>query len=271
MKNKITILIVNFNSADFVKISLYALSKLTKNSYEVYILDNGSLLSDFNALKQYVKIFNNVNLERKETRSRGSKAHGEALNYLVKKVKTPYFCIMDADAIWLKKDWDEILINKLDQKVKIIGTQYAPPKYDDFPSIFAVLFETKAFKCLEIDLRPDISGRTINKDTSQKMKAKYLKAGYTGKVLRLKNTRWYKKGPFNNLIVAEYYLDQKCRQIVASHFGRGSTGGMNKYLNKMNPLIFQIPYIGSLFAHAKAIKEKNEWMKICKRIIENQK
>ena len=110
MKPEITILIACFNDQKFIDISLYALSKLTKNPYQVYILDNGSELKNYKDLKKICSKYKNVFLERRETDLRGSMAHGTAFNYLVKKVNTPYFSILDADAIWLKKNWDEILI-----------------------------------------------------------------------------------------------------------------------------------------------------------------
>ena len=105
---KLTILIINFNTSDFIESSLYALKKLTKNPYDVFILDNGSIRDDYNRLRKIVKDYKNVYLERSDTHLRGSIAHGTGLNILVKKVKTQYFTILDADATWLIKNCDEI-------------------------------------------------------------------------------------------------------------------------------------------------------------------
>jgi GT2 family glycosyltransferase len=52
---KLSVLIVNYNSADFVETSLYALKKLTQNPYQVFIRDNNSKLQDFLKLKKLLK------------------------------------------------------------------------------------------------------------------------------------------------------------------------------------------------------------------------
>jgi GT2 family glycosyltransferase len=267
MRFKTSILIVNFNSSEFIEISLYALAKLTKNPYKVYLIDNGSKKKDYKNLLRICKKYPNISIERWETDLRGSLAHGTALNHLIKKVDTPYFSILDADATWLKKDWDETLIRKLKGNIKVIGTQAPQFKPQDFPLMFAILFETRTFKKINIDFRP--KNIDLKQDTGYELKEKYLKAGYPGKVIDMKNTREFHKGPFRNLIVAEYYFTKK-KEIFASHFGRGSTMGANKYLNTQQNLFYQIPIIGKLLLDYKGTKEKNEWIRICKKIIDEQ-
>ena len=41
----ISVLIVNYNSADFIENSLYALSRLTKNPFKVFIIDNRTVIT----------------------------------------------------------------------------------------------------------------------------------------------------------------------------------------------------------------------------------
>jgi len=259
---------VNFNSSDFVEVSFYGLKRLTKNPYKVYILDNGSKISDYQNLKRICSQYEKVYLERKETNLRGNLAHGTALNYLVTKVDTPYFSILDSDAIWLIKNWDEILINQLNDKVKVIGTQ-APigsPKPQDFPLIFAIFFETETFKKLNIDFRPkDLSQY---QDTGWELREKYLLNGFKGKIITIKSTRNYKKGPFREIICSEYYLDGYSH-IFASHFGRGSTLGENKYCRGTN-FLYRLPFLGKVFRLSRGKKEKQKWLNICKQIINEQ-
>jgi hypothetical protein len=263
---KLTILIVNYNSADFVALSLKALSSLTKNQYTVNILDNGSKLNDFRKLQKHCQIYENVILERCNSKMVGSLDHGTGLNYLVKKVKTEYFVILDADAIFLIKSWDEILLSRLSENKVVIGAQPPPPKPQDFPSVFATLFISDVFKSLNIDFRPS----DINKgqDTGWQIREKYLAAGYTGEVLKFFNTRNYKEGPFRKQIVAEYYLDGY-KDIFVSHFGRGSTLGKQKY-EKIKCFLFYFPYFKELYLKYKGSKEKKEWIFISKMIIESQ-
>jgi len=268
MKKLVTILVVNFNTADFIEISLYALKKLTKNAYSVFILDNGSEVSDYKKLQELCSAYENCFLERKETNLRSSLAHGEGLDYLAKKVQTPYFSVLDADAIWLIKDWDEILIKEINDEVKVIGTESSGNKPKDFPLMYAALLETRTFKELKVSFKPkDISKL---QDTGFEIREKYLRHGYKGKVLREKNTRYYKEGPFREIICTEYYLNG-IKHIFASHFGRGSTLGINKYSRgKGVSSIYKIPFLSYPLRRWRGKKEKNKWISICGDVIDNQ-
>lgn len=269
MQNMITVLIVNYNSSDFVDLNLYALLQLTKNKYQVFILDNNSKKNDYLRLKEIVQKYKNVFLERNKTDLRGSMAHGTALNKLVKKVSTPYFCIIDADVCWLKKNWDEILINELRHGCKIIGTQYLPPKYTDFPTVFACLFETKTFRALNVDLRPRDVADKMQCDTAYELKNKYLAAGLSGKILIGKNTRNNKQGLYKDVICVEYYHDD---DLIACHFGRGSTQGITKYYAiNIGGLKLTIPLVSPIIARYFGFTEKIKWIKISTEIINYEK
>jgi glycosyltransferase involved in cell wall biosynthesis len=263
----ITVLIVNFNSSEFVNLSLHALTALTKNPFKVHIVDNGSRMDDYSRLEKFTSKYNNVFIERWDTDLRGSMAHGTALNHLVGKVDTPYFVILDADATWLKKGWDEILIKRFDNEIKAIGTQAPPEKPQDFPLMFAILFETDAFKSLNIDFRPkDLEAR---QDTGHDMRDKYFDAGFKGENIEMRNTRHYKEGPFSKIISAEYYLEGE-GHIFASHFGRGSSLGKAKYGKGLAGLFYKIPLIGESVIKLKGKREKMEWIRICKKVIDKQ-
>jgi hypothetical protein len=268
MKEKITLCIVHFNDADFVLNTLYCLKRLTKNKYKVIIRDNNSNPRFYRKLKIGVENYENVYLYRAEGfKLRGSLGHGTALNELVKKIDTPYGVILDSDCTFLIKNWGEVLINKLNDRIKIIGTQASGDKPKDFPLMFAILFETKTLKRLNIDFRPkDLARR---QDTGWELREKYLKAGFQGKNIGTKNTRDYKKGPFRNLLgVEEYYLNG-FDHIFASHFGRGSTFGMAKY-KKDTSFIYRIPIISRPLRKMMGKREIREWIKICKEIVDSQ-
>ena len=183
---------------------------------------------------------------------------------------TPYFAILDADAVWLKKNWDKILINQIDDQIKIIGTQAdGPTKPQDFPLIYAVFFETASFKKLNVDFRPNNQAR--HEDTGYKLKEKYLSAGLKGKVLTMKNTRTFKSGPFHSLIgVCEYYLPEFPEFPFTSHFGRGSTLGAAKYYKSPWAWIYRLPKIGPWLLKLKGRAEQRRWFAICRQIVNNQ-
>jgi glycosyltransferase involved in cell wall biosynthesis len=262
-----TILIVNFNSSDFILNTLWCLKRITKNPYRVIVADNGSMLDDYKKLELRCSTEKNVKCYRKENFTlRGSIAHGTTLNELVKMVDTPYFSILDADATWLAKDWDQILIDRLNESVKVIGTQAPASKPQDFPLMFCILFETDTFQKLGIDFRPkDIEQR---QDTGYELREKYMSAGFEGGVIEMKNTRSFKKGPFRSLVgIAEYYLDQDYDHIFASHFGRGSSLGANKYQKGLIGRLYALPVIGPYLLKKKGIREKREWIDACKTIV----
>ncbi|MFA7301085.1 MAG: glycosyltransferase family A protein [Candidatus Shapirobacteria bacterium] len=266
----ISIFIVNFNTSDFIELSLYALSKLTVNSYKVKIIDNGSKPSDYQKLQQICSRYNNIEIIKNNTTLRGSIAHGTALNELCQQIDTPYFSILDADALWLKKDWDKILINQLNENIKVIGTQ-APLgsiKPEDFPLMFAIIFETKTFNKLNIDFRPQ--NIALGQDTGFDIREKYQKAKIGGKIIEMKHTENYKSGPLNKVICAEYYLDKNYLQIFASHFGRGSSTLPVKYMSKNRNSLYNIPVVSTLLAKYKMLNEKNKWINLCYQIINQQ-
>lgn len=261
----LTVIIVNYNTSDFIEISLFALTKLTKNAYKVIICDNGSRYLDKRKLKKIVSRYGNVELFFRKQSTSGSMGHGEALNLLIEKIDTPYGVILDADATFLKNRWDDILINQLGAKVKIIGCPPVknPIKPSDFPSVYATLFDTETFKSLKIDMRP--KDYKAGLDTAWEVREKFLGNGYLCKVLEVRNTREYKGGPFRDLICAEYYLEGY-GEVFACHFGRGATLGAAKYYKGSGLLkLLMIPII-----KIKGYRVKNAWLGTCKNIIENE-
>ena len=269
MKNYlISVLITNYNTLDFVKLSLYALKKLTKNSYKVLINDNGSKRHEITDLQKIQKENSNIFVNFRNSNKESSFAHAEALDLLIEMVDTPYTAILDSDCTFLIKNWDDILIRRLNETTKIIGTQIASIgtklKPNDFPFQFAVLFETEVYKKLDISCMP----RDISKgeDTCWEWKPKFESAGYKGEILIAKNTRMYKKGPFSDVICAEYYIEGE-KNIIASHFGRGSSYGKSKYLKHLQKI--GIPFLGIIQKYL-GEKEKQKWLNICYKIINGQ-
>ncbi len=270
MENTITICIVNFNSSEFVLNTLFCLDRITKNTFKVIIRDNNSRFKDFLNLKNNVKSRPNVELYRVENFNHlGSIAHGLAINDLLKKINSKYGVILDADCTFLIKNWDELLINEINEEYPIIGTQ-APSLSDkpqDFPLMFAIFFDAKIMKHLNIDFMP----KNIEEfqDTGHELRKKYITEGYKSKLLIDKNTRSYKLGPFKALICAEYYF-KDYKHIFASHFGRGSTLGSSKYLHTNKRMFYQTPIIGASLLMRKGKKEKEKWISICKDIVKDQ-
>lgn len=280
----ITILMVNYNCADFTLNNLYCLKKLTKNKFKVIIRDNYSKIGDYLKLKKYIVNYPNIELYRVENFNyKGSTAHGIAINELMERIDTKYGVICDPDCTFLIKHWDEILINQINEKYPIIGTQASigGNKPIDFPHLYAIFFYTEILKKLKINFKPkDVFKK--GQDTGFEIRDKFLSLGYKGKILKNKYTLTYKSGPFCNLLCQEFYLDGY-NEIIASHFFKGSTIGDWKYYQKMRKYILKIPLFGnylftyvfkpevlSFIAKFRGRSEKNKWIKICRKIVNSQ-
>ncbi len=267
----ITVGVAHFRDVDFVLNSLHCLRQLTRNPYKVLIRDNNSGRRCLRRLETGAKKYDNVYIYSagKDFNLRGGLAHGTALNDLVSRIETPYGAILDADCTWLIKGWDRILLDRLDEQVKIIGTQTTLEERQDFPFIYGVLFETEVMKDLNIDFRP--RKEPYVRDTAWEMKEKYIKAGYRGVVIPIKNTRTYKKGPFRDVICTEFYLEG-FNHIFASHFGRGSTLGSAKYQKgaSLASFLYRLPVLGRLPRQWKGQSERKKWIKICRNIADSQ-
>lgn len=277
MENKInpliSVLICTYNDADFVGASLYALGKLTKNPFVVHILDNNSNPANAAKLKSYAKKYPWVILERRIVEPRPSWIHGDSLNYLTAKLNTSYGCIMDADFSWLRKDWDQILLDQLNDTVKAAGTQTDNPiRSPNFPMIFGVIFETACLKELNINFQPKDISKGL--DVAWEMGEKFLAHGWQGKMLPMRSTREHKEGPFASIAgAAEYYSLDDFGKIFGCHFGRGAFGDSYKYLKGQSPLrrfIFRLPFLGPFLLKTLTKQQRKKWIKIAKTIVDQE-
>jgi hypothetical protein len=273
-KPLITVCVVNHNSSEFIGILLYALEKLTSNQYKVIIRNNNSRKSDSDRLSSIVSQYTNIELYHRTTPFSGSLDHGTALNELANRIDTEYGVIVDADATFLMKGWDAVLIKNMNDRVPIYGTQadIGGGKPEDFPLMFAMIFKTDIFKKLRIDFRP----KELDKfqDTGWELREKYLSAGLRGGLLYDFNTRVHKGGPFAEVVCNEYYLSSDGKgPIVASHFGRGSAPKAKKLIKikaGSNILLKILNRVLVIFNHAKWKKDKKRWIAICKQLVAKQ-
>jgi len=255
----LTIVTVNYNSYEFVETMIHAIERFTSNSWCMIICDNGSEPNDIDRLRKKIQLYSNINLIEHRQSERGSVGHGEALNILIKGIKTKYGAILDADCIPLIYAWDEFLIEKIKCQIVVAGTPVAKnspgtsPRSREFPLIFLCLFDVLVIHKLNIDFRPrDISA---GEDTGWELQDKCNDAGYLGYGLYGQNTRTYRLGPFCDSICDEYYADDSCGTLICSHFGRGSDPTAGKYKS---------------FFGARALRhnaDKQRWLATVRRLI----
>ncbi len=253
----ITVVTVNYNTADFVGLLLESLRLLTKGPYRVIVCDNGSKLKDLRCLKALCKDEENVDIIFNQQSASGSTGHGEALDILASKIETPYFVVVDSDVVFLHKDWDAIWLSRMNDRVKAIGTEASGNKPKDFPTLYAVLYETNSFRKIDSSFLPNMETykNGVYTDTGWQVRERFLNNGHEGETLEIRNTREYKEGPFRKFTsVGEFYLKGR-EEIFVAHYGRGATGGLPKFMSQKSA--FKI--LGRILAWREARKEKKAW------------
>ncbi len=258
----ITILTVNYNTSDFIKLMLNALKKLTKNKYRVIICDNGSDKKDIVKLIYAVKEYMNVELIFRNQSESGNQGHAEALDILSSMVNTEFSVILDSDCCILMKNWDEYLISQLDKKNKLISSpRYFNNRKNNYPGPYIVLYDSKIYNKLNISSLPGDGKK--QQDTAYSWKIGFEAGGYKIKLLGAESTRYNKNGLFRDILCAEFYTEQK--KLIASHFGRGSSLGAAKYFKR-----FSVPVMSYVIKKISGWRAKRKWIQRCFNIIEKQ-
>ena len=82
-----------------------------------------------------------------------SQRHAECIGEILEKMDSRYGLIIDCDMAFLMKDWDLKFIEKLKDKVIVLGAPYhkTAKKYQNFPTVMSFFFDVKEMKKLEID------------------------------------------------------------------------------------------------------------------------
>ncbi len=262
----LTVLTINFNTSDFIDLLLESFHQLTSANYVVWICDNGSRPKDQLRLIQSCKRYDNVRMIFRQQSKPGSVGHGEAMDLLIEKVQTPYFLVMDSDAVFLRKNWDQHLLSQLNEVVKGTGTPIVGGrlKHVDFPAPYAALYETATFKKLQCKFLPQAGNEGQGKDTGYQVRELFFKNGYKAAVLDVENTRTYHQGSFKDILCAEYYLPGVRDKIFCCHFARGASDGVAKYKDK---LIYKIPVISSLIKRIQGKRDRARWIRRCREIL----
>lgn len=165
----ITACCVNYYSAKYIRLSQFLLSKLLGGGQRIkwLVIDNTPDDSEkeiLAAAPDTTLVESNVREEFSHDKvdknfSEYSTQHGKALNELVPMIETTYGLIIDPDCFVLRRDWDSILIDALEQhNAQAIGASYHPArqfKYGrDFPMVTFLFFRSRHLLPLKIDFCP---------------------------------------------------------------------------------------------------------------------
>jgi hypothetical protein len=207
---------------------------------------------------------NTLVLPRKQTMT-PSLAHGGALDAMLPYVRTPYVTVMDADACFLQYGWDKIMIDELKGDCHAVGTPHAfatKYRYVDFPLMYATMYKTETLRNLHCRFVPVAGKETVGFDTGWEIRHKFTEAGLTAKVFSARSTRDWKGGPFCNVVCDEFWHND---QLIASHYGRGSSIGAAKYFKNCS-----IPLIASALRRVAGLRERSEWLVTARKLIKRQ-
>jgi len=85
----------------------------------------------------------------------GSTAHGKAIQLLMDSVKTKYAIFLDPDICILRKDWDKILIDELENGNDWIGVTYNPlhnkRRMQNIPTVFFLVVNVEKMRKLNLN------------------------------------------------------------------------------------------------------------------------
>lgn len=88
----------------------------------------------------------------------GSIGHAQVLHELYDRVTEPYTIVADCDIMMLRKNWDQIMMQRLTDDVEVVGTDYYPfsnlPKYVGFPALVVAAFRTELLREEDISFMP---------------------------------------------------------------------------------------------------------------------
>jgi glycosyltransferase involved in cell wall biosynthesis len=269
----ITILTVNYNTSHFIKLMIYSFCVLTKRKWKMIICDNGSKESDFAKLKEIISSHKNIELiTRQQKNEQPSIAHGKAMDLLISKVDTPYFLLMDADCVFLRKFWDDDIIDQMQKdNLTLIGTPSVFNSYKpiDFPEVYATMFDTQKYKELgSPSLCPDEVWANSNdknnieaRDTGWLVRRECIKKGHNYYVFDAIYTKhnYIKSKNFSGIYCLEFFM-RATDEIICSHFGRGSSQGAWKFADKKT-------FLPKAFLKRNQL---NNWIKKSKKIIAKQ-
>ncbi len=257
--NKLTILTVNYNTTIFIEVMLRILTKTAYYEPVIEICDNGSNLLEKMRLNALKRRYKDINITYRQQSEAGSIAHGEALDILIRKVKTDFFLVIDSDAVILKKNWDKNTIERINNKIKAVGTEATGSKPKDFPLMYAVIFETEAFVKASPSFLPSKTTNP-NEDTGYEIREKYHSRGYKGEVWKMQNAYDGRERHLSEIRCAAYYDQQG--NLIASHFGRGAVGGVMSIKTKKT----DIKLVDWMKKKYIAVTQKRKWVKAVDKI-----
>lgn len=161
--NQITIGTVNWHSCAYLENLFNNLIDKARQPDRLcfVVADNTNGKDELEKLKN---AFQNITIIKNDPGPlKGSPAHAHGLNAVMKNIRTSYALILDPDVYIFKKDWDNFLIDLLNQNdIFATGVTFPPWQlgmYHNFPNPVFCFFKTKPY----LNFSPDWSAYDVNK------------------------------------------------------------------------------------------------------------
>ena len=150
--SQLTLASMNHYGADYILFQDEICRKLGTVDYDRIILETSE---DDEELKKLGKLPNTKIINGSDVNQfKGSYAHGYGINQLFKYLDTKYTIILDPDVIPLVNNWDQIMLDNLNE-YDLTGVPYNPlhgrRRIQGVPTVFFLVFETKILKKLNLD------------------------------------------------------------------------------------------------------------------------
>lgn len=167
----------------------------------------------------------------------GSDDHGRALDVIFSRMASGLGMLADVDIAFLEKGWDALLVQQLDDRHPVVGTEYDGPKYLGFPNVICAMFDVDTLRALGMSFIPEGSyvdvddsnvsvyggpvGRRVLLDTGSLLPKRVRTAGLDGRTLQI-----HREGSPGARFMAgslrgeEYQLDGV---PILTHIGRSYT------------------------------------------------
>jgi len=172
----------------------------------------------------------------------GNRGHGYCLDKILETMTAKYGMFVDCDVAFLEKKWDEILMEKLNDNIVVVGGDTDPihNHYKNFPSWIMMMFDVNIVKKCNISFMPannkyvkldennchlfnEKPGNTIHLDTSWELPYKLKVNNYDGIALPMLSPRLKSKNMIfmkEGMRGEEYVLNGV---PIATHVGRSMT------------------------------------------------
>jgi glycosyltransferase involved in cell wall biosynthesis len=139
----VTIVTVNFNTLDFIRLGISKVFELSDLPFEMIVVDNGSTDGSLEYLKSEKRI--------RLLQLKQNIGHAPALDYAMRYVTTKYVVVLESDAHPIHNKWLSSLIEPLNKEVLASGVHH----HRSYVHPACMAMETETFRKFDLTFKPN--------------------------------------------------------------------------------------------------------------------